>query len=971
MNDAISKPPAVQVALPPSMRLRMYLRALGEMHTLKQASLIAFIIFIALTALACSSDSFGDEQSSPKRTAIQLEQADQSGHAEQANPLNQSYDWKYWRNFRSFAPLQRPPVPNVRNVKHKHWPTNPIDAFILVRLEASNLTPAPRADARTLVRRATFDAWGLPPTTKQIEFVTSKTASPATETVPASWPVFIEQLMKSPHLGERYGQRWLDLVRFDEQRIRLKHQPTFKGELHYRDYVIRAFNQDKPYDRFVQEQLAGDLMNVPDSKGSNEEKGRADRQYLDQITAAAFLSLGDWFDECTDPNQLRMDITDELIDTTGKVFMGLSLGCARCHDHPFDPITTEDYYAMAGVFHNTKIIGTFNEQWRDGRDRMTRELAPFEPWTEFTLQQQYIHAAYAHLRRHVGKVAGRFEETAIGKSYTTIAKEMLNNSNVPLPQVVTIEAERFAGTDNLKIIKDKRLKPIEYIATQTPLAQWVRYSYRLHKTGRYEIQLLSRSNNPTPISIQAGRNPSKIVLESKNGVLKDLMRTWFGWQSVGTYVLSAGPNSLRLSAVINETSKTALFPDIDKIRFIYRSNAWKKQVKNLSDKHKLSADLLEKVAFNVNDDLPLFGDLNPFLNKNEQADLITIRNMILKAKSQIKQYPLILSVSDEKEIADLPVHIRGSVYRTHKTKQPRGPIQLFDHVVPRQGIDANQSGRLQLARWLTHKHNPLTARVMVNRIWQWHFGRGLVASPNDFGSQGSASTHPKLLDWLAVEFIESGWSMKHIHKLIMTSSTYRMKSQPFANAACAKANQVDPNNRLYWHFDRKRLEAEAIYDAMASSIGKIKYQLDKPIDLSKSANRMMYVLTSNRSPLGMGVHIRRMFGVFDYQPDGRPLAVRDQSTTSRQALWWLNNPLPKYFAAQFAQRLLEDEDVSDAQRLDLAWRMALGRPPAQVETDSMLVYLQELTAKNNLTSAAAWTRVCLAIYSSNDFRYVE
>ncbi len=923
----------------------------------------------AIGASALTMYTFADDNKTDTPTKVQTHSpTDTLDTKQKTRPGDDSYNWDYWRKFWSFKPVERPAIPKV---KKNAWVRNPIDAFILAKLEANDVDPAPPADKFTWLRRVTFLLTGLPPTSAEIEAFLEDESDNAHDKV-------VNRLLKSPHYGERMGRHWLDVVRYEQNRVRLKHQPKFRGELHYRDYVVRAFNHDKPYDRFIMEQIAGDLLEVI---GDPDQDAAAKQRYFDQIIAPAFLSIGDWFDECTDPNQLRMDIVDDMIDTTGKVFMGLSLGCARCHDHPFDPVPTEDYYALGGIFKSTKIIGDFSEFWRDGRDRMTRKLATKSQVHHNGKQQRIIDETIEEIVKQNEKTAEYLASRTTMENFQKLAKE------VSRPATVTVEAEDFAGVDNLKIstirdiveefdFKSEGPKRAEatVIETQTPVLQWARYTFRLPKTGRYEIQLLYSARGPTPIDVQAGRNASKVALDEPIEGTGGWGLRFRAWQSVGTYQMSAGPNALRLTARVDPKTKTAQFPQIDKIRLVHVTAAWEAKVKKVAANTKMNSNALRHYLIHADSPYRFAMGKDSLASGWEAGWLEKKRAMIRKAQASLREYPDILAVSDElhfkgmlinrppEAITDIPVHIRGDVYNTRDEPTPRGMLRLFDNTLVNPKMPADESGRLQLAVWLSHPKNPLTARVMVNRIWQWHFGEGLVATPNDFGTRGAKPTHPALLDWLADEFVKSGWSVKHIQKLICTSNTYRM-------ASTHPKSEIQ-NPKWLSAFPRQRLSVEAIYDAMLCSIGKVRRQTSSPLDFNKSADRMMYVLTSNRSPKGLGLEIKKMFGVFDYQHTGVSMPKRDQTSTAAQSLWFMNNPLPRYYAEQLAARVLQLKQITEGERLEQVYVLALGRYPNDAVTRATMDYI-DAAIKDGATREEAWVRVCLAVYSSNAFRYIE
>jgi hypothetical protein len=358
-----------------------------------------------------------------------------------------------------------------------------------------------------------------------------------------------------------------------------------------------------------------------------------------------------------------------------------------------------------------------------------------------------------------------------------------------------------------------------------------------------------------------------------------------------------------------------------------------------------------------------------FLDPSHRGAVDALAAEVERLEKSIRPHELVVSVTDQPQPTDLPVHVGGDVYRTAGQPVPRGVLRLFDNAVPRPSLSSGASGRLELARWLTDPRHPLTSRVMANRIWHWQFGRGIVATPSDFGSRGEPPTHPELLDWLAAEFAESGWSMKHLHRLILTSSTYRQSAIPNPQSAIAAS---DPYNKLLSHFSRRRLEAEAIYDAMRSTTNMIVRQPPgKPLDPDRSKDRMMYVLTNGRSPKGLGVEVRKMFPLFDCELSGAPLPARPTSSTPSQSLFFMNNPLPKYMADRFAERLLKMDRLNDAKRLEMAYLLALGRPPSKEMKLKALAYLEQSIAAEGKERVEAWSDLCQALYATAEFRYVD
>ena len=502
----------------------------------------------------------------------------------------------------AFWAFQAPRDPAPPEVQAVDWPCSPLDRFILAALERKGLAPASPADKRTLIRRATFDLTGLPPTPEEVDVV------PRRRLVRRPSQRVVDRLLASPRYGERWGRHWLDLARYADSNG-MDENVAYANAFRYRDYVIHAFNADKPYDQFVKEQIAGDLL----------ARTGDDRLNHERLTATGFLVIGPKMLAEDDPVKMEMDIIDEQVDTVGRVFMGLTIGCARCHDHKFDPIPTADYYALAGIFKSTRSM-----------------------------------------QNH--KVVAMWNERPLGT-----------------------EAQRAA--------------------------------FEVHE----------REVNRRTAEIKARVDEAKAAL-TRNG-----------------RALSENPE--------------ADFPPetVDELR-------------------RLRKDLAE------------FEKKAPPLRK-------------------------VMSV-EEQAITNLRVHIRGNHLTLGEEVPRRFPRILAG--ADQTPIDASRSGRLELASWLAQPDHPLTARVMVNRIWLWHFGDGLVRSPDNFGRLGDRPVHPELLDWLAHRFVESGWSIKAMHRLIMLSSTYQMSTRYDSQAAL-----VDPENRLHWRMSRRRLEAEAIRDAILAVSGEL------------------------------------------------------------------------------------------------------------------------------------------------------
>jgi hypothetical protein len=630
----------------------------------------------------------------------------------------------------AYQPFRETEPPVVSNPS---WMQSPVDRFVLAELEKRQLRPAAAAGKNALIRRATFDLTGLPPTPDEVEAFEHDESAQAFEKV-------VDRLLQSPHYGERWGRHWLDVARFAETTAN-DANAVMRFAWRYRDYVVDAFNRDLPYDRFIVEQLAGDLLPVT---GDLSQAAR-------RVIATGFLMVGPKALAETDKEQSRLDIVDDQIDVTSRAFLGLTVACARCHDHKFDPIPTVDYYALAGIFRST-------EPFQD-------EVRNASMWCEFPL---------------------------------------------------------------LEVPGEK---------------------------------------------------------------------------------------------------------------------------------------------------------------------------------------PLLVMAPKEGQPRDLQIHVRGNRFRLGQLA-PRGPLQIVEQAVtlvdgktadadpsaPRNGSERfassslSGSGRLELARWIASKDNPLTARVMVNRIWQHHFGQGLVATSDNFGVRGERPSHPELLDYLARRFIAGGWSVKSLHRLLVLSNTYRQACRGDENSMSA-----DPDNVWLARMPRRRLEAEEIRDAILAVSGR----LDRTIGGGDSSDVMVKeadaldakrgFFTSHLQPSNPFYQtcVRRSIylpvvrnglpdalSLFDAADPNGVTAQRNDTTVASQALFLLNNPFVREQALAFAKRVLEDAKLTDDQRIGLVHLLALGRRSTGPESAECLDYLNRYVMAARVGSEgerrlAAWQSLCQVLLSSNEFLYVE
>ncbi len=663
------------------------------------------------------------------------------------------------RRFWAYQPVRAHAPPAVKNSR---WPRTSLDHFVLAGLEARGLRPAKQADRRTLIRRATFDLTGLPPTPSEVEaFVADRS--------PDAFARVVDRLLASSAYGERYGRHWLDLVRytdsFDARGI--------GGEMdcadawRYRDWVVQALNRDLPYDRFLADQIAGDLFPGPDG-GLNR----------DGIIATGMLALGNWGGGDADKDKLLTDIADDQVDVVTRTFLGLTVACARCHDHKFDPISTADYYGLAGIFFSTHILPNVGPKTNGPPMMRIPLLSPLD---------------LAKRRPHEQRLANLTKELQAARKAAELASS-------------------FAATDS-----------------RSPFGI----------DGRAEVRPLV----------------------------------------VATLLALARREAER------EAVRRALLPAPD------------------------------------------------FANGAQDGGV---------------------PGSPHAGTHDVHIHHRGRYDRLGPVVPRRFPEVLAG---TKQAPIAKGSGRRELAHWLTSPENPLPARVMANRLWQWHFGEGIVRTPSNFGWLGERPTHPELLDHLAGELVRSGWSIKRMHRLILLSATYQQSSE-----AEPEVREADPENRQFGRMNRRRLEAEAVRDALLAASGRLDRTMKGPATRSFAApRRTLYLMTIRSDRSGFGP-------LFDSADNTAPVDRRTVSTVAPQALFLLNNPFAIEQACALARRVVASAET-DTGRVKGAYAVLFGRPP---ELEELAIGLELLQASRGPRPAEkAWEEYCQVLLCANEFLYVD
>jgi hypothetical protein len=716
-------------------------------------------------------------------------------------------DTKLW----SFEPVRRPTVPSVEQT---NWVANPIDAFVLDKLEAAGMKPAPPVEPRAWIRRASFDLLGLPPTPEEVgrfESITNQGSKIARE---------VDRLIASPRYGERWARHWLDLVRYADSN---GYETDFDKPMawKYRDYIIRALNDATPYDRFILEQLAGDEL---------------DGAASETVIATGFYRVGLWDAErgaSAQPSEKvaeRFNELDDMVSTTTQVFLGLTLGCARCHDHKFDPLTSRDYYSLVSVFSPLT-------RPRKGRTELTRPAVPpreMEEWNE-------ADARVAKLRDRIKSLE------------SPLRAGLVNSGETKLP------ADAVAA---LKTAPDHR--------------------------NEQQKQLVQRFASSLDREVTA-------ALRKK--------------------------------------------------------------------------ELAEK-----------------FVSEHDLRQISDARSEIARLESQF-DYPQGYFLFEPP----------GTVPVTHLLKRgnPKQPGAVVHPAVPvAVGKQAGQEPptfdapdsftsrrRISLARWIADPDNPLTARVLVNRVWQYHFGQALVHTPSDFGRQGATPTHPELLDWLAHWFVhDADWSLKKLHRLIMTSNTYGMSKRRHDRFA-----EIDPDNELLWRFPYRRLEVESIRDSMLTVSGQLNGPLygpamfpHIPADARESGYDPSKVWRDfderDASRRSIYAYVKRtlvvpFFDTLDFCDTTHSAERRDITTVAPQALELLNGEFVNRQARHFADRLIRKTGDDIEQQIDRAYWLALGRSPTTAEQQALMAFWSD--ERVELSDRDALAQVCRVIFNLNEFVYTD
>jgi len=878
---------------------------------------------VILSALKHEDYEMPPDGKLPKRVIAKFETWIKRGAADprdgKANKLpanDAGIDFEQARQFWAFQPLVKRKPPDVPGSAKD---LSPIDRFIRATLAEDGLPSAPPADKRTLIRRLYFDLIGLPPTPDEIQRVLNDDS-------PDAIAKLVDRLLASKHFGERWGRHWLDVARYAESSGGGR-TLVYKIAWRYRDYVIRSFNRDKPYNEFVREQIAGDLL---------PWKTIADRR--DNLTGTGFLMLGPTNYELQDKELLRMEVVDEQLDTMGRAFLGMTIGCARCHDHKFDPIPNEDYYALAGIFRSTHILTPGNVSGYLKRslpvdEEHARRLAAYEKKVN-------------PLQDEIGELKERLKRLRRNRSGVTTQRV----ARAKLPGLVRDDDQaKLSGDWNTS----SSVKPFvengyRYSGNQNAKAV---FSLPIKQSGTYEVRI-SYSANPNRAAMaavtihHAEGEVTKRIDQRKRPPVNGLFK------SLGRFRFKKGKD-----ARVEFTSRAAHgIVIIDAVQLLSEEDR-----KQLAKKKKQSGtdDKLEAKITAASKRL-----------KSLEAELNELK------KAAPPPAPKVMAAAEHKDAGDYHICIRGNVHKLGE-EVPRGFLRvLWDGPPPK--IPEGSSGRLQLADWLVSDANPLTPRVYVNRVWHHLFGSGIVRTVDNFGTMGERPSHPELLDWLAVTFKEDGWSTKQLIRRIVLSKTYQQSASTASTAPGADASgspAVDPENRLLSHQNRRRMDAECIRDCLLAVSGQLDRSIGGPSMDEKVNSEFGYKHRSLRRSVYVPAFrntIHPLLQVFNVADPNLVTGRRTPSTLPTQALYLMNSPFVMEQSRHAAVRLLQEDLPDDETRLNVAYTWCLGRSPSPRERELALSYLQTMIDLDDTDSRQqAWATLFQTLFASIDFRYVE
>ncbi len=842
--------------------------------------------------------------------------------APQARRKADPVDWNAAADHWAYKPPLNVPVPSVGDHNlDRDWPSHPIDHFILTRLQDQGFRPSPEAEPEALLRRLSIDLTGLPPTPHQIRgFLAAADAG-------AQYEHYVDRWISSPDFSERFARHWLDVVRYAES-------VTLRGLIlteawRFRDYVIDSIDRDRSWKDVLLEHVAGDLLTL--------ESLEARRQA--QI-ATTFLCLGNSNLENQQKRELEMDFIDEQLDTIGRALLGQTIGCARCHDHKFDPIPTSDYYALAGILNGSVGIDHANvSRWVEIRLPLTHEEEE---------RESRLSTALVELKAELDSVKKRLRGST--------AMDVTSVSSADLPGFVVDQthAQRVGQWQ-----ESSHTKPFvdgSYLHDMNAGRGEKSLTYHPEKlpAGVYEVRIsycaqAGRSSR-VPVTVFSAEGEQTILVNQRETPGVDGL-----WHSLGQFRFEPGGQAFVM--ISNEGADGHVIGDAVHFRPIDSAASDQLASSKVTDSQSdLAVQRLRESEKRLTREL---GDL----------------------QKQLDSLPKSMGLRPREKADDLPIHIRGSIHNLGEVA-PRGVLRVIGGDQYQFELGEGDCGRLELARWIANDANPLTARVLVNRIWLWVMGQGLVRTADNFGTTGQQPTHPELLDWLTLRFIEDGWSIKRLVKQIVMSSTYRQSS--IRPAADDLRMMTDPDNRLWWRADRKPVSAEALRDGVLAISGEL--------DPTRFGSRIRPGTNTDYSyehdPRTRSVYLPAfrnsvpdLLEAFNYTDPSYVTGQRQRGIVAQQALMVLNHPWFAERAAAAAARNLREAGSSARDRIEFAFLQTLARKPQPDELADTIHFYEECyresihptasTDRIEVASAEALAQVYRILFATAEFRLVD
>jgi hypothetical protein len=823
--------------------------------------------------------------------------ARKEGTAAMPTSKPQGIDWTAARKHWAYQPIRQNEPPDVKN---RSWSQSAIDPFILARLEAGGLTPSPPADRRTLLRRAYYDLIGLPPTLEEIEAFERDHSDDAFARV-------VDRLLASPRYGERWGRHWLDVARYADTKdgVLMFGDDRIRPYAYtYRDYVIRAFNQDTPFDQFIHEQLAADMVAPKDQPW--------------RLAAMGFLTLGRMFDNNTH------DQIDDRIDAVSRGFLGLTVSCARCHDHKYDPISISDYYSIYGVFASSEAPLELP---------LIDRLETLPGCAEFEKQAAVKRN---ELRQFLDSQYTALQEAARQRVSDYLARAALSEPD-PLETAIFFLS-----------LSPEDLRP-------QIVARWRRFLKQRATTDDpvfgpwHDLMQLSEAEFTAKISTVLARWASRLR-GTTVGRLNPLVAAALSGASIKTRADVPRVYGELIRRVYDESKKAA---PSETAKFTEADQAFR-QILEIVTSHESPAYFSRSQTYY-------------YMSRGEKDDFgkkqVELDRMVVKAAG--KAAPRAMVLNDAAEPYEPRVFVRGNPAQPGD-RVPRRFLRVLagDRPTP----FAHGSGRLDLARSITAAENPLTSRVIVNRVWMHHLGEPLVSTPSDFGTRSNPPSHPELLDNLAVRFMQGGWSLKALHRAIMLSSTYQQ-----ASIDRPDCHRLDPENRLLWRFNRRRLDLEAMRDTLLSVSGRLDSTMrGRPVDVvddPKTTRRTVYGLVDRQS-------LPAVFRAFDFASPDLSSERRPRTTVPQQALFSMNSPLVIEQARALVGRPELSKESSPEARIDALYSRVLARRPDPFERDAARVFLANRSTPNGAGTGELSRIDCLeqlaqVLLMTNELMFVD